>query len=78
MTRWVLRAFEKTGDELISEHTLEGVHIDEIRSLTGQPDSNPMYDVYPVSKAQASWVEAKTGQTLDFSQFDYFVEGLFD
>lgn len=57
----MLLAFEKAGDALISEHALEGARIEDVRALTGQPPTNPMHDSYPVSEAQAPWLEARTG-----------------
>jgi len=77
MTQWVLLAFEKRGDELIEELTIEGLGEDDIRLLTGQPASDPMYNSYPVSEAQGGSLEAATGHSLDFSRYDYFVEGKF-
>jgi len=77
LTQWVLLAFEKRGDELIEERTIEGLGVDDIRLLTGQPASDPMYDSYPVSEARGGSLEAATGQGLDFSRYDYFVEGRF-
>jgi hypothetical protein len=74
----VLLAFEKAGDALISEHALEGARIEDVRALTGQPPTNPMHDSYPVSEAQAPWLEARTGHKLDFFRHEYFVEGVFD
>ncbi len=71
----VLTTFEKHGDELISEHKLEGITLPELQALFNEPSDNPMYDCYPVTAAQVKRLqEAVLDHRIDLQKFDYFVE----
>lgn len=72
--QWILSAYKKQADQPSSEQPLPGINAATLQSFFGQPQDNPMYDVYPVSKEQANQLQAYVEQPIDLQTYDYFVE----
>jgi hypothetical protein len=71
---WVISAYEKDGDRLVSEHSLGDVDVAQLRRLWGRPDDDPMYESYPVTPAIADPIAEYVGEPLHLDDFDYFLE----
>jgi hypothetical protein len=71
---WVLHVFEKHGDRLLAEYPLTGIKPELLRRLWNQPDTNPMYDSFPVGITQVSLIGKFSTAPIDLDKFAYFVE----
>lgn len=47
--RWTLRSYAKNSDRLVSERVLPEIPPEQMRSLLGLPEDDPMFDCYPVT-----------------------------
>ena len=70
----VIRAYYKEGEHLISEFSLEGVSLSELRDLFGESKQNLMVDNYLISSTQASYFQKRLNTAFNFDTFDYFLE----
>jgi hypothetical protein len=78
VTEWFLEVYNRTGDDLlVSEHPLAEVSTEQVRSILGQPPSEPMYDLFRLPDTHLEWAQRAAGVTLDASRFDYFLVGRF-
>ena len=73
---WVLSAYEKRGDRLIAQQSLNGVDAGALRRLWNRPDDDPMYYSYPVTSTIAETLARHVSEPLRTDDFDYFVEYL--
>lgn len=73
---WRLEAFDKVGEELVKESPLPELETEAVRSAYGQPDTNPMFDSYPLTPEIVGKLGPglRLAEPLDFSAFDYFLE----
>ena len=72
--RRFLSVYTKEGEYPIAEYPLLIIDVAALQDLFEQPRDNPMYDVYPVSEAQAERLRAHVDQPIDLRAYDYFVE----
>lgn len=72
--KWFLSTYRKQEEDPLDEIPLPNVDTATLQSLFGQPQDNPMYDVYPVSEEQAKRLQFYVGHPLDLRKYDYFVE----
>lgn len=70
----VVRAYEKEGEHLISEFSLEGISLSELQELFGESKQNLMVDNYLISSTQASYFQKRLNTAFNFDTFDYFLE----
>lgn len=70
----LVRWYEKSGDQLLGELTLQDISLTELQTLFGESAANPMYDSYPISVSQASHLEQKLNQQFDLDQYSYYLE----
>lgn len=70
----LVRWYEKSGDQLLGELTLQDISLTELQTLFGESAANPMYDSYPISISQASHLEQKLNQQFDLDQYSYYLE----
>ena len=71
---WVLQAYQKEGDAFVAEWPLKDISINTLHNLFQQPQDDPMYDSYPVSKQQLKALQSHTDHPIDLQKYDYFVE----
>lgn len=69
-----IRWYEKSGDRLIGETTLNTISLTELQTWFGAPADDPLYDCYPVSMPQASHLQQKLEEQLDLDQYSYYLE----
>ncbi len=67
--------FEKGSDELAGQIPIDGVPFSFLQELFGVPDDDPMYEVFPVSPAQAEALKPfVTDGTIDLDRYDYYLD----
>ena len=69
----VIRCFDKVDDSCVDEVSLD-VQLVLLQELFGVDADNPMYDCYPVGKAEESFFEKCSEISFDFDRFEYFLE----
>ena len=74
LVKRVVRAYEKEGEHLISEFSLEGISLSELQDLFGESKQNLMVDNYLISSTQASYFQKRLNTAFNFDTFDYFLE----
>ncbi len=71
----VLRWFEKEGDNLIGEKTINNISLEQLQKTFEIDSENPMYDCYPVESAeQINYLQSLLNFNLDIKSYDYFIE----
>jgi len=70
----VIRWYEKKGDRLAGETTLENASLSELQTLFNQSSDDPMYDCYPVLPSHVSYLEQRLNRLIDLNQYDFFLE----
>ncbi|MGL6341934.1 MAG: DUF7683 domain-containing protein [Waterburya sp.] len=71
----ILRWFEKEGDDLVGEKTIDNISLELLQKLFGIDSENPMYDCYPVESAeQINYLQNLLNFELDTKSYDYFIE----
>jgi hypothetical protein len=71
---WVIRAFEKEGDALVLEIGVDEVLRATFRELVGAPESDPMFDSYPLSEEALKRLEALFDLELQRPDVVYFID----
>jgi hypothetical protein len=71
---WVVRAFAKTGNELVQEIQLPDFSADEVRPLLEVRADDPMFDAYPITTAIADVLRKHLSAPLDIDGFEWFLE----
>ncbi len=71
---WVVRAFSKSGDDLVREVPLSGFSGQQVRPFLKLPPDDPMYDAYPITPAIAKALNNYLSEPLDLEHFDWFLE----
>jgi hypothetical protein len=72
---WTIDVFDEATERLVEEHQLEGVTVEKLREIFGQPDHEPMVDSFRVSEAQAKALQPYLGKPLQVSPGrSYFLE----
>jgi hypothetical protein len=71
----VLRWFEKEGENLIGQKTIDNISLEQLQKLFGIDSQNPMYDCYLVeSDEQINYLQSLLDFQLDTQSYDYLVE----
>jgi len=71
---WLLQAYQKIGDALVSETPLPDDFGRALRPLLDVAADDPLYDSYSVTPAVAALVERVAHIAPELDRFDYFVE----
>lgn len=76
-SRWNVRRsiefFEINSDRLAGEIPLGPTKLEELQRLFGQPDDDPMYDVYAITSKEAEYFERHHSITFEFLRYEYFL-----
>jgi hypothetical protein len=71
----VLRWFEKEGENLIGQKTIDNISLEQLQKLFSIDSQNPMYDCYLVeSDEQINYLQNLLDFQLDTQSYDYLVE----
>jgi hypothetical protein len=73
---WLVRLIEVYSietEEFVREHQLPRVELVELQRLWGQPEDDPMFEMFEVTDAQRPFVEAALGSALDLDAHSYFL-----
>ena len=71
---WVLRAFDKETEELVSEHPLNNVIVEDLRRIWSRPATDPMVVSFPVQPEMIDDLKRYVDAAFDFERFDYFLD----
>ena len=72
---WTIDVFDEATERLVEEYQLEGVTVEKLREIFGQPDDEPMVDSFRVSEAQAKALQPYLSKPLQVSPGrSYFLE----
>ncbi len=72
---WVVRAFSKSGEDLVNEILLPSeFSTQEIRQYLMVGVDDPLYDSYAITAPVAGIVNSHLSEPLDLDSFDYFLE----
>ena len=74
MVTRLIRIYEKIGDDLLGEITLEGADLMDLQAVFNENKDDPMYDSYPVKEKEKEFFENKYGVEFDFGLYDHFLE----
>jgi len=66
--------YAKHDDIMLSEQQIQIDDVSVLQRLFNEPAENPMYDCYQITKAQLPDIQRISGQSIDLSLGDYFVE----
>ena len=69
----VIRYFDKVDESYIDEVLLD-VPLASLQELFGVDADNPMYDCYPIEKAQEAFFKTYSKINFNFDRFEYFLE----
>lgn len=74
MHQYIIMVFRRDRDgTFVTQHSLNRLTLNDLQSLFGIDESNPMFDCYPVAEAQRASIEMDIGIRLNLAQFDYQV-----
>ena len=72
---WTIDVFDEADEQLLEEHELTGVTIENLRKIFCQPDDEPMIDSFRLSEAQALALQPYLTKPLQVSPGRaYFLE----
>lgn len=69
----VIRYFDKVDESYIGEVLLD-IPLASLQELFGVDAGNPMYDCYPIGKAQEAFFKIYSKINFNFDRFEYFLE----
>jgi len=70
----VIRYFDKVTEGYIDEIILPPIPIEHLQKIFRVAPDNPMYDSYPIDKAQKRFFNKYFHFEFNFDHFDYFLE----
>ncbi|MCL1472002.1 DUF7683 domain-containing protein [Argonema antarcticum] len=70
----VVRWYDKNGDKLVGQSTLQDIKLSDIQDIFGESKDNPMYDCYPVNAFHVNQLKKFVEDEIDIDYYDYFVE----
>ena len=72
---WTIDVFDEATERLLEEHALQGVTVEKLREIFGQPNDEPMVDSFRISEAQAQALQPYLSKPLKISAGrSYFLE----
>ncbi|MGH9646986.1 MAG: DUF7683 domain-containing protein [Bryobacteraceae bacterium] len=69
----VLEAFRKDTETLAFETPLRDIGLRTLQMIFGVPESNPMYDCWPVEVGHVPLLQPYVDCSIDLDRYDYFV-----
>lgn len=74
MHKYIIMVFRKDRDgTFVTQYSINRLTLNDLQSLFGIDESNPMFDCYLVTEAQRTSIEKDIGIRLNLAQFDYEV-----
>jgi hypothetical protein len=71
---WLLEAFDKHTEWLVSEFPLRNFDATIVESIFNEPSESSMYGVIPVKLEHIDQLRKYTDAEFDTQKYDYFVE----
>ncbi len=71
----ILRWFEKEeSNQLVGEEKLKDIPLKELQELFKTPETDLMYDCYPVTEKEVKAIQSLVKTYIDLKKYAYFVE----
>ncbi len=67
----VVECYSKDTEELVSEHLLHSVALEELQALWGVSSDDPMVDGFDIDENQATFLQRCVDCNLDLNAYEY-------
>lgn len=74
--RRIITVFSNADESLVGEHELEGIELSQLQKQWSEPETEPMFNCFPVEEDQREFIEELIECELDFDVYSYFAEAV--